>query len=74
VQQLVKVKMFGSAMELELFLNDLANDPNNRWNMEFLTEVSGHYTGTFYYQAPAAPVAPTYGQMNATTYLPSLNT
>jgi hypothetical protein len=68
VQELVKVKEFSSAMELELFLNDLANDPSNRWNMEFLTEVSGHYTGTFYYQSPAAP---TYDGFNAIPYLPS---
>lgn len=50
-KRLVLVKVFSEADALEEYLNGLANDPANRYNLEFLTEDRGFYTAVFYHHA-----------------------
>ena len=68
MQKLVQVKTFLSPTELEDYLNQLAHDPSNRYNLELLTDNLGFLTGVFYLQPEPEP---TYNRYTATSLLPS---
>lgn len=45
----VRVREFHSTGALQAYLNVLAKDSYNRYDLKFLTEVPGHYTAVFIY-------------------------
>lgn len=56
----IRVLQFKTALELENFLNKLATDLNNRYDIRYLMEGPNGYTGVFVFLTPsAAPVAST---------------
>jgi hypothetical protein len=48
--ELVLVECYATPSTLKQQLNKMANDPTNRYNLEFLTEDGGRYTAIFYLQ------------------------